>query len=363
MDKSLIDNLFTGTPYKAVGAVPFPLNPQHVWLINNGCGRVAYSDSIEIDSILGENGYELKCYDWVMPRLSAASIAYNFPGLAIDIADLSEEAFDKAVATALELKMVPGVRYLVRFDQETDSFYVVGIELPERPDEVVRGRFAVNDIFNESRDDEVRFSMRWPGLRGIFETGAYESEAEEIEEEVLLPARRPSRSEKEMQKLAEDVEAKIALLVMGDFPVSVIEAWIQKAVKLSRLKITADWRIFLTDYDKEVKMRQLPKALFFFFLKHPEGCRVADLQDHKDELYAIYKKLTIHENIFSIKKRIKDLVNPFGNSYSEKSAAVKLAFKSEIADNIAQNYYIHGPQGGVKGISLERSLVDWEVEL
>lgn len=364
MDNSFFDNLFTGTPYKAVGAVPFPVNPRHVWLVNNGCGRIEYSDRMEIESKLIEKGYELKCYDWVMPSLSAESIEYNFPGLCIDVDDLCEEAFDQAVAEALGLKMEYGFRYLVRYDQEADTFYVVGIELPECPDEVIRNRKALKDIFDVDRDGDIRFSMR-KSSREIKMPDDFECDSgvEVIEGEAIPPLGRPTRSEKDLQKLAEEVEAKIALLVMDDFPTSVIEAWIQKAVKLSRLKITSDWRILLTDYGKEVKMRQLPKALFFFFLKHPEGCRVADLQDHKDEIYAIYKKLTIHENIFSIKKRIKDLVDPFGNSYSEKSAAVKLAFKSEIADNIAQNYYIHGPQGGVKSISLDRSLVDWEVEL
>ena len=353
MDISLFDNLYTGTPYKSVGAVPFPANPRHVWLINNGCGLVDDSDRWEMESILGKKGYELKSYDRVMPILSADTIAYNFPGLAIDVADLSEAAFDKAVAAALGFKMKPAVRYLVRYDQEMDAFYVAGFALPKRPP-LMYGEMVCSD--------NVLFSRTCREVRRDAPDECY-IEGAEIEYDELLPEGRPSRSERELQKLAAEVEAKIALLVLEDFPTAVIEAWIQKAVRLSRLKITANWRIFLTDYDKEVKMRQLPKALFFFFLKHPEGCRVADLQDHKDELYAIYKKLTIHENIFSIKKSIKDLVDPFGNSYSEKSAAVKLAFKSEIADNIAQNYYIHGPQGGVKGISLDRSLVEWEVEL
>ena len=369
MDISLFDNLFTGTPYKAVGAVPFPANPKHVWLINNGCGRIDYSDRKRIESILGEKGYELKCYNWVMPRLSADSIAYNFPGISIDVADLSEGTFDKAVARAFGLKMEPGVRYLVRYDQDNDNFYLARFELSEHQDDAVKNRPALNDIIDDSRDDTVLFSMT-KNERDVYRREAYRKvrglfdlDEEDAVENEIMPVGHPARSKKEQQRLAEEVEAKIAQLVMGDFPISVIEAWIQKAVKLSRLKITSDWRIFLTDYGKEVKMRQLPKALFLFFLKHPEGCKVADLQDHKDEIYAIYKKLTIHENIFSVKKRIKDLVNPFGNSYSEKSAAVKLAFKSEIADNIAQNYYIHGPQGGLKGISLDRSLVDWEVEL
>ena len=34
-----------------------------------------------------------------------------------------------------------------------------------------------------------------------------------------------------------------------------------------------------------------------------------------------------------------------------------------VADRIARNYYIHGPQGDLKTISLDRNLVDWVVEI
>ena len=163
----------------------------------------------------------------------------------------------------------------------------------------------------------------------------------------------------DIEALAAEVEEKITELIDAGFPVETIETWLQKAVKLSRLKVTADYRILLTDYGKEIKMRQLPKALFLWFLEHPEGCSLKRLQEHRDELLAIYRKLTVSDDQSQVEASIDALVNPVGNSFSEKCAAVKLAFLKEIPERIAKNYYIQGPQGGVKGISLDRDLVEW----
>ena len=75
---------------------------------------------------------------------------------------------------------------------------------------------------------------------------------------------------------------------------------------------------------------------------------------------ATVRKLTISDDQVQVEASIDALVNPVGNSFSEKCAAVKYSFLKEIPERIARNYYIQGPQGGVKGISLDRKLVKWE---
>ena len=42
---------------------------------------------------------------------------------------------------------------------------------------------------------------------------------------------------------------------------------------------------------------------------------------------------------------------------------MKKAFMLQVEDNVAKNYYITGMQGGEKGITLDRNLVEWECEL
>ena len=116
----------------------------------------------------------------------------------------------------------------------------------------------------------------------------------------------------------------------------------------------------LADYEKEIRIRQLPKTELLVFFRQRKGCRLKDLSDHRDELLDIYRKLTISDDQAQVEASIDALVNPVGNSFSEKCAAIKLAFLKEIPERVAKNYYIQGPQGGVKSISLDRALVDWE---
>ena len=199
------------------------------------------------------------------------------------------------------------------------------------------------------RDD---IGIRFSKVRGKYEA---------VEEEISIDGLHDSASERDdIKSLASEVERKIRELVREGFPIETIESWLQDAVKLSPVVITADHRIYLTDYSLEIQMRQLPKALFLFFLKHPEGCRLKDLSDHREELLAIYRKLTISDDQAQVEASIDALVNAQGNSFSEKCAAVKLAFQRSLPKSIAKNYYIQGPQGGVKGISLDRKLVEWE---
>ena len=42
-------------------------------------------------------------------------------------------------------------------------------------------------------------------------------------------------------------------------------------LKLSRLTITKDFTIILSDYNKEVKMEPLIKSVYLLYLNHPEG--------------------------------------------------------------------------------------------
>jgi hypothetical protein len=110
-------------------------------------------------------------------------------------------------------------------------------------------------------------------------------------------------------------------------------------------------------------MGPLPKTVFLFFLRHPEGIMFSHLQDYRDELSMIYGRVCTSDDPQKMEDSINRLTDPFDNSICEKCANVKKAFVVKIADNIASNYYISGSQGEKKGIPLDRSLVDWECEL
>ena len=161
----------------------------------------------------------------------------------------------------------------------------------------------------------------------------------------------------------EDVKKAIEKLLLTGFPVEVIKSWLEGRVKLSRLRVTRQFKILLVDYGKEVKMGPLPKTIFLFYLCHPEGVKFSYLQDYVDELRHIYGHLSRNDDPEKMEQSIASLVDPSKNSISEKVNAVKSAFLLEVAEDVAAHYFIKGAQGHKKGIELDRSLVEWECEL
>ena len=132
-------------------------------------------------------------------------------------------------------------------------------------------------------------------------------------------------------------------------------------VKLSRLRITPAGKLFLTDFDnQEVKMDDLTKALYFFYLRHPEGARLKDLQDHADEILHLYSRITGRDDPDKIRESVRNLLDPFGNGINVSMSRIKKAFKDIVGDRIARFYYITGPSGEVRRIGLDRDLVIWE---
>lgn len=128
--------------------------------------------------------------------------------------------------------------------------------------------------------------------------------------------------------------------------------------KLSRLRITQDYKIYLMDYEmKEVKMSPLPKALYLLFLKHPEGILFKELTDYRTELMDIYKNITLRESPDKARLSILKITDPFDNSVNENCSLIRIAFLKVVSEEIAENYYITGRRGEPKNITLDRELV------
>ena len=144
-------------------------------------------------------------------------------------------------------------------------------------------------------------------------------------------------------------------------PLALLEKIIHENEKLSRIVITKKHAIILPDYnDIEINMEPLTKAVYFLFLRHPEGIIFKHLPDYREELIKIYDKL----RPLGISKRaiqsIEDVTNPCLNSINEKCARIRAAFLLKFDERLAKNYYITGERGEAKKIMLPRDLVVWE---
>ena len=166
----------------------------------------------------------------------------------------------------------------------------------------------------------------------------------------------------EAYRLAEEIKIRMRQLKEMGVNEFMIKKLILTPPKLSRLHITADYRIMLTDYDKEIKMTPLPKTVFFFFLRHPEGVIFKHLVDYKDELLEIYKNLTVSEDEQRIKDSIDSITDSTKNSINEKCSRIREAFIKEICEDLAENYFItqdhkSDAEPRLKLITLDRTMV------
>ena len=138
--------------------------------------------------------------------------------------------------------------------------------------------------------------------------------------------------------------------------------------KLSRLVITPDNRILLPDYnDMEVTMTPLVKAVYFLFLRHPEGLAFKQLANHREELARLYDNI---KSGYPATRRllgtrhyddsILALTDPLNNSINEKCARIKEAFLTRFHVSMAQHYYVTGTRGNLRRIDLPPRLLEWQ---
>ena len=134
----------------------------------------------------------------------------------------------------------------------------------------------------------------------------------------------------------------------------------KNVVKMSRLTISKDCTILLSDYQKEVKMEPIVKAIYLLYLKHPEGIAFKCLPDYRKELADIYQKIKPFGLTDRAIRSIEDVTNPLLNSINEKCSRVRAAFLPEVDAALLEQYIITGKSGDVKKVTLPRELVVWE---
>ena len=109
--------------------------------------------------------------------------------------------------------------------------------------------------------------------------------------------------------------------------------------KLSRLVITRDFRFILPDYNAEVTLTPVHKALYILFLNHVEGIEFKDLSDHREELRRIYRSISPSTDPDRIDETVSRLTDPTDNAVNEKCSRIKAAFGS-LMDEYTLSYYM-----------------------
>lgn len=205
---------------------------------------------------------------------------------------------------------------------------------------------ACFDLAYEAEEEERRpmFSIR----------GA----AKKMSLEPRVPKENPDELDPRTAALLREIER-----IQKEFGVSIeeLEVLLGYTVTLSPMHITRSGKLILVDFDEvEVKMDNVSKALYFLYLKHPEGITFKEVGDHREELLSIYRSICGRDDPAEIEKSIDHLVNPLGNALNVAASRIKIAFRNVVSDRVARFYYINGSAREAKKVPLDRDLVLWD---
>ena len=169
-----------------------------------------------------------------------------------------------------------------------------------------------------------------------------------------------TKTDEELKQLMEELKKKMRRLKEYGMSEKEILSSLHTDQQLPQLIITRNYRIYLGDESREVRLEPLIKSVYLLFLKHPEGIIFKDLPDYRKELALIYNKVRPWGLTDRALKSIEDVTNPMLNSINEKCARIRKVFVTMLDSNVAEQYYIKGARGKAKKIALPRELVAWE---
>ena len=235
-------------------------------------------------------------------------------------------------------------------------------------DDIKQHDFDLADILLEIEEDqrgpisEIRFSYaekRPDEIEG--------NEKVDINSDISFYAPDPvpyleEQFDEETQQLLWDVKERINTLKQKGVALYVLEELLRGPINLSRLVITSDYSIYLSDYNRRVEIRMTPlvKAVYLLFLRHEEGIPFKHLPDYYDELLKIYIEIKGGWLNDDMKKSVMYATSPFNNSINEKCARIREAFIEHYDEKLIEQYIVRGKRGEPKRITISRDLVEWK---
>ena len=128
---------------------------------------------------------------------------------------------------------------------------------------------------------------------------------------------------------------------------------------VSRMEISDEMKIRLTDYDIDIHMnRTLCTVFYILFLRHPEGIRLKEIADYRDELVFIYKSVSNRTDLGKMRKSVEAAIDIENRSllFQYISRANK-AFREKLSPRLAEQYVISSDRTNTSVIRLDRGLV------
>lgn len=159
---------------------------------------------------------------------------------------------------------------------------------------------------------------------------------------------------------------------LNTLPAWAIKEALQKLLQdqevISRLVITEQGKLFLPDYNNiEIKLTPKEKAIYFLFLKHPEGICFKDLPDFRNELGMYYRRVAKSDDPEAIHATIGMMVDILSGDPDIQRSRIKAKFNEKFTDRFCQQYAryytIEGTRGQALKVELPREKVIWELDI
>lgn len=335
------------------------------------------------NSMFEKWGFSLVYLPEVFARLSSEALSYCFPG--IQDGDINAKAVNDRIMAMLHIESYTGFLFhgedgLHFYCAENGRINLGGLRVVLQTHRVREHRPALSKTEPASESpkqafdclsmpcatpsiepESLRLKRKMKGMAELFKVDA-ETEDDTFASMQTVPAsvaeEEPDILDPKARAILDEIER-----IQVEFGISIeeLETLLDSRIRLSRLTITPQNRIYLSDYgNREIKLDHLSKAVYFLFLRHPKGIRFKELSDYHDELLDIYLRITGRDSLEDIHKSIDDIVDPLNNAINVKVSRVKSAFRSAVSDRVARHYYIDGIGGMPKKVSLDRKLIIWQ---
>ena len=114
----------------------------------------------------------------------------------------------------------------------------------------------------------------------------------------------------------------------------------------------------ITVGDMILNLTPLEKTILIFFLRYPQGIRLAELDDYEMEIFDIYQRLKSN----AAPENIRKLVDNFDGNFSYNKSRLNKKLREQIGEPLANYYMIDGIPGENFSVALPEELITLAAE-
>jgi hypothetical protein len=170
------------------------------------------------------------------------------------------------------------------------------------------------------------------------------------------------------KELVEDIKNRLTELKDSGqllFLIPILKDLLQKQSEkidfksISKMEIGYQNKVKLPYFKKEVELSHLTKAIYFLFLKHPEGINLKELGNYKKELLTIYTSVSNQLDYDKMGKSIDDVVNLETKAIYTHLSRIKSAFYKIMDASFAQYYIVSGSGEEERKVLFNTQSITW----